>query len=353
MTKKYYDIREDFEKYPDAWAFFAWSKRGPGKTYSTLRYMIEENKQFCLLKRTIEDVKMLCANGRTKGVEFDVSPFKPLNRDFGWDIVPQEIVKGIAGFYHSNEEGKPYGAPVGYCAALSASKDIKGFDMSEVDYLIYDEFIPKKHERINRKEGQQLLEIYMTLRRDRLLRGREDLKLLCLANATSVHNPTFEIFDIIDDAVIMDVCGIEYTYIEDRGLLLHCIPAFYVSEEKKSGIEKAMAGTSWYEMAFGGHFAYDDFTSVKRQKLKGYRPICSYYYNKREVYIYEKEGYYYATESKAKVATRYNLERENEQKRFYYEVVMNLRDAVIADRFTFQKYTQYELVMDYKKIFQI
>ena len=82
MEKKYYDIRDDFNAYPDAWLYLCWSKRGPGKTYSTLRYMIEEGKIFLFIKRTIDDVEMLCTDGSKKGVIFDVSPFKPLNRDF-------------------------------------------------------------------------------------------------------------------------------------------------------------------------------------------------------------------------------------------------------------------------------
>lgn len=351
--KQYYDIRDDFAACPSAWCYLIWSKRGPGKTYSTLRYEIEEKQKFLFMKRTIEDIKMLCAEGTRKGVSFDVSPFVPLNRDFGWDIKPVQIVKGIAGFYHCNEEGKPSGAPVGYAAALSAAKDIKGFDMSEVEDMIFDEFIPKKGERINRSEGEQLLDIYMTIRRDRVIRGRKDLRLICLANATSVNNPTFTVLDVVDTAVDMDVTGTETVYQEERGIFLHCINNQYAAEAEKSGIELAMAGTEWAEMAFGGHFGFDDFTAVRKKNLKGYRPLCSYEYKKKTVYIYEKDGYYYATRSRAKVQNHYNLARENEQKKFYYDFVLDLRDEVIEDRFIFENYTMYDLIVNYKKIFTL
>lgn len=357
MTKKhsvkYYDIRDDLRAYPDAWCYLIWSKRGPGKTYSTLRYMIEEVKKFMFLKRTIEDVKMLCATGKGKGIQFDVSPFVPLNRDFGWDIKPVQIVKGIAGFYHCNEEGTPCGPPIGYCAALSAAKDIKGFDMSEVEFFIFDEFIQKKHERLNRGEGEQLLDLYMTLRRDRVIRGRDDLKLICLANATSVNNPTFGVLDVIDDAVHMDVTDTEYNYIEDRGILMHKIPPIVLQEEQKSGIEKAMEGTAWADMAFGGHFSFDDFTSVQHRRLKGYQPIFAYSYKKKNTYVYEKDGYYYFCRAAARVTKMYNLDRENEQKKLYYDYIIDLRDLTIEDRVTFSEFTMYDLVMNYRKIFMI
>lgn len=347
----YYDIRNDLERFPDAWCFLVWSKRGPGKTYSTLRMCIEDKKKFMFMKRTIEDVKLLCASGSRHDVNFDISPFVPLNRDFSWDIKPVKIEKGIAGFYHCNEEGKPCGDPVGYACALSAARDIKGFDLSECDYMIFDEFIPKKHERINRLEGDQLLDIYMTVSRDRLARGRDELKLICLANATSVNNPTFNILNVIDQAVLMDINDNEFH--EERGILMHKIPAVEMPDAEKSGIEKAMAGTVWADMAFGGHFSYDDFSSVSHRRLKGYHPICAYIYKKETTYIYEKDGNYYACDSKASNVDIYDLSRENQQKKFFYDFIVRLRDECIDDKFYFQKYTQYDLIVNYKKIFEI
>lgn len=350
---KYYDIRDDLSAYPEAWLYLCWSKRGPGKTYSTLRYMIEEEKKFLFLKRTIDDVQMLCSDGSRKGVEFDVSPFKPLNRDFGWRIKPVLIRKSVAGFYKCDLEGKPYGEPIGYCGALSGAKDIKGFDMSEVDFLIFDEFIPRKGERVSRSEGDQLLSIYMTVRRDRLLRGREELKMLCLANAEQVNNPTFMLFDVVDDAVNMDITGTEFKYLEERKILMHFINAAYAAEEEKSAIEIAMTGTEWADMAFGGHFAYDDFTNVRRRSLKNFSPVCSYTYKKKTTYIYVKDGYYVASRSAGNTPYHYDLSRENQQKKFFYDFVRELRNETIEDRFTFEKFTDYDLIVNYKKVFNL
>ena len=351
-AKKYYDIRSDLEAYPDDAIFLCWSKRGPGKTYSTLRYMVEEEKKFVFLKRTIDDVQMLCSDGSRKGVEFDVSPFKPLNRDFGWNIKPVLIRKSIGGFYKCDQEGKAYGAPLGYVGALSGAKDFKGFDMSEVDYVIFDEFIPRKGERVSRAEGEQFLNIYMTLRRDRMLRDRDDLKIICLANAEQVNNPIFNLFDVVDEAVQMDVLGKEYNELKDKKILMHFINPQYAAEESKSAIELAMAGTEWADMAFGGHFAYDDFTNVHKKNLKNYSPVCSYEYKKKFTYIYVKDGYYYASRSACKAPYHYDLKRENQQKKFFYDFVRDFRDEIIEDRFTFEKFTDYSLLIDYKKIFQ-
>ena len=349
----YYDIRHDFELFPYAWCYLIWSKRGPGKTYSTLRYCIEEKIKFVFIKRTIRDVDLICMDGAKKGVEFSTNPFKPLNRDFGWNIGPVKISEGFAGFYERYDDGKAHGEPLGYCFALSASKDIKGFDISECDIIIFDEFIPKKHERKMRAEGEQLLDIYMTVRRDRIERGRPELKLVCLANATSANNPTFEMLDVTDIAVEMDIHNREYTWDEDRQILMHQIPSSIAEEEKKSGIEKAMEGTPWAEMAFGGHFAFDDFTNVKHNRLKGFRPVCAYEYKKKTTYVYEKDGYYYLTRAKANTAYLYNLSRENEQHKFWSDYGYDLRCELIENRCTFEKFSDYDLIMNYKKIFDL
>ena len=54
-NKKYYHFNDDLEKYKDAWCFVVWSRRGPGKTYSALRYSYENNIPICYMKRTKDD----------------------------------------------------------------------------------------------------------------------------------------------------------------------------------------------------------------------------------------------------------------------------------------------------------
>lgn len=348
---KYYDIRDDLKDYPDAWCYLVWSKRGPGKTYSTLRMCIEDNVQFAFMKRTMEDIDLLCS--KKNDVQFDVSPFKPLNRDFGWNIHPVKIKKGIAGFYKCDANDEPVGAPVGYALALSAAEDVKGFDLSEVDFMIFDEFIPKPYQIVKRTEGDALLDIYMTLTRDRIERGRKELKLICLANATNINNPTFDILDVIDTAADMDLYDKEYVYQIERKILLHFIHMKQVEEREKTGIELAMEGTVWAEMSFGGHFAYNDFSAVKHQRLKNYAPYVSYIYKRKQVFIYRKDGYYYACYSKNNKCPVFNLARENEQKRFFNEYIYELREACIEDKMLFTHYTMYDVIVNYKKIFKI
>ena len=358
---KYYDIRNDMEAYPDAWCFLIWSKRGPGKTYSTLRMCIEDNKKFVFMKRTIEDVNLMCSRMEDSEDpdDNDLSPFSPLNRDFNWNIYPFIIsAKGLAAFYHGEvgEDGKlhPVGNLLGWIVACSAVTKFKGFSMDAADYLIFDEFIPKPWERINKKEGDSVLDMYETISRDRIKRGKKELKLICLANATSLNNPMFNTLDVVDIAAEMDITDREYTYTED-GTLLHFIQGdFDINEETvKTGIQKRMEGTPWGVMAYGGHFGYNDFSSIGRTSLKGYKPVCSCSYKKDNFYIYRKDGQYYMCKSRHNSDKIYNLNRENDQKLFFQEEVIELREACIEGKMIFETFTMYDLIVNYKKYFTL
>ena len=38
LEDEYYHLLHDFLRFPKAWCYVVWSKRGPGKTYSALSY---------------------------------------------------------------------------------------------------------------------------------------------------------------------------------------------------------------------------------------------------------------------------------------------------------------------------
>lgn len=361
MNKSYYyDIEEDIKAYPEAWCILAIGGRNTGKTYSTLKSCVLNNRKFTFLKRTIEDVDLLCAGSGRVGSKdndygVDLSPFKSINRDLLCDIRAYTIKKGLGGFWkHLN--GEIDGTPIGYLLSLSAVSKYKGFDLSDCDWLIFDEFIPQPWDRIQtRREGEQLMDLYKTISRDREHRGLEPLKLLCLANATNISNQVMNILEVTDIVAQMQLEGKEYLYLEHRGILIHMIkdnPDF-MNKEKSSKIYSAMGQTSWGRMAFDNEFAYNDFTCIGRQSIKGYKPICCISYKNDSYYIYMKEGQYYMSKSRHDSERIYNLNRENDQKLFYTDYAIDLRLECIEGRMTFETYTMYDLIVNYKKHFSL
>lgn len=371
MSKKgyYYDYRDDQAKY-DAWCYIIFGGRATGKTYSVLRYHIEEKSKFVFIKRTKDDVRILCAgatlhNPRMGEFNVDMSPFKSLNRDFGWRIRGFQIDKGLGAFFNCNEEDEPVGDPVGYVFALAAISQFRGFDLSECDSLIFDEFVPKEYERRRRGEGKEILDLYKTISRDREHRGFKPLKLIALANPDDINSPLVNILEVMEDLTQMELYyqGLETkedvpNLIEDRGIFLHKIlnNEEYMERERNTALMKAMRGTTFAAMSLDNEFAYNDFSNIGKVNMKGYKPLCKIIHNKKDYYIYKNymTGKVYITRSgKVNVKTTYNLERDADRRRFYTNIVIDLKELLTYDMTTFDSYTMYDIILNFKDYYKI
>lgn len=351
-NEKYYFFADDLRKYPDAWCYVVWSRRGSGKTYSALRFAYENKIPIVYMKRTIDDVETICAND--KGI--DLSPYVPINRDAGYTIKPRLIRKGIGGFYSQmDSDGNAIGDPFSYIIALNAMKTVKGMDMSFADWMLLDEFIPQVGETIRHAEGQMLLDMYMTISRDREKRGRDSLKLVLFANAENISTPITSEMEIIDDMVDLVASGQSHKYLEDRGILIHYITdeEIPITEEERGGIYKAMKGTAWGEKAFGGLFSANDFSNVGHKRLKGFQPIARFRYKRKNYCIWRKEEYVFVCKAQGNAYLSYDLDKENDQKLFYVEIVRDLREDTANGYVTYDSYSLYDLIMNFRKIYKI
>ena len=107
------------------------------------------------------------------------SPFKRINTFFGWDIQPKKG-NGLAVF----QDGEHI---VGYAGALSTFRNVRGFDGSDVDVVIWDEFIPEEEERVMFDDWSAFLNVLETVGRNRELEGRPALRVLLCANANKIY----------------------------------------------------------------------------------------------------------------------------------------------------------------------
>lgn len=351
----YYHIGKDIEVYPDAVIYIVWSRRGPGKTYSALRYPYHKFKTL-YLKRTNKDVKTICEYAGD--LDFDPSPWAPLNRDFGINVKPRLLKDGFGAFYDSDNEGNPSGPVVNYVASLNAIKQVKGMDLSEAEWIIFDEFIPQAGEVVKKAEGEMLLDLYETVNRDRRKRGRPGLKLILFANAEEISTHITNALEVVDTMAEMQARNINILYDEERGILFHHITS---EELPQSDIElhdmyRVMKGTAWAEKSFGGQFSQNDFSAVRPQSLKHMR--CLYHLkfrrnNNAYIYLSNKTGCFYMCSRPGQFIQSYDLDRENQQKKFYFDHVLQLRDACINDRFQFEKYSYYDLIINFTKFYDL
>lgn len=304
----YYDIHDDIKKYPDALFIIVYGGRGTGKTYSGLNAVIEDKTKFTFIKRTLEDIKVLTAGNRigTKHEEgdaiVDMSPFKPLNRDKGWNIRAYSTFPGMGGFFKCDKANNPVGDPAGYITALSGVNKVRGYDLSDTEVIIFDEFCPPAGTRVSKNEGEEILDMYRTISRDRLHRGLSEPRLWAFANADDIVCPLIEAGNLINVVAEMTMNNQEYCYIPEKRTLLHKLkssPEFMAVEEKSAIYQFAGLDSTWTKKSLGNDFSHNDFSMIGKTQMKNM--ICEarvFYKNKYHFVYYSQEtGQRYVTYS--------------------------------------------------------
>lgn len=353
----YYHVYKDVLDYPECVFYIAWSFRGPGKTYGFLDWCREEHIKFIYMKRTKDDIDLIAAASEGKAVEVDASPFVPINRDNGCNIKPCLIKSGFGAFYDFDNDADKK-APIGLLVALSTVKSVKGVDFSDCDFVCLDEFIPQPHEQVRKKEAKAFLSFLLTVGRDRIARGKPPLKVFLFANTDQIACPITQEMEIIDHMAEMNHNRESIRYLEDRGILLHHIlpeEAPKVSEgHRNDGIFKAMKGTEWAKISYEGLFANNDFSNVKTLNIKNMAPYIHIKYKDNDYYIYTNEnGRYYMCYNKAKCPIHYDLNKENDQRLFWSNDCQELRVICAEGNMSFQKYSMYDLIINYKQYFKV
>lgn len=241
--------------------------RGTGKTYTTLKVAKEDGKKFMLMRRTQSQADLISKP------EFSV--FKPLNEDLGWNVMVHRISKYNSAFYIPDLDDEKIAHEIGYTCALSTLSNMRGFDASDIQLLIYDEFIPEKHERLLKNEADAIFNAYETMNRNREIKGVAPIQMVCLANANDITNPVFESLKLIRIADKMQKGNSDRWTDEKRGIQLIML--------HRSPISKQKANTALYHLTEGSDFAVmalDNDFNVNRQHvnprpLTEYTPVCS------------------------------------------------------------------------------
>lgn len=338
---KYYKIADDIERYPSAWCYLVVGGRSTGKTYNSLLDCLNNKRGFLFVKRTIKDVENLCKKEK-------LNPFRKINYKENRDI---KLVPECDGFGYFIDESE---SVIGYVGALTGIGRFTGFDLYDVDWIIFDEYIPRKWDRFMYAEGDMLLDLYFTVSRDRELQGLPPLKLICLANSTTLSNPVNDALNVTDVMAEMLAANECLRYIEDREIVIRVLKDSEISAElKKTSFYKGVAGTKYGAMAFDNDFSYDDFSQVSKSSLKGYRCKCSIMYHNEIFYIYKKGSYYYVTRSHGHANKHYDLDTSIDQASFYYDIGVDLRASLLERKAVFESFSIYDMILNYKKHFKI
>lgn len=318
--------------------------RGTGKTYSALTNVLQSGNKFIYMRRTQDELDMIVDGAGGEGA----NPFKPINTDLNVNIGFKPITKKLAGVYRRvlEETKLSYtGAPIGYGVALSTISGIRGMDFSDVQYVIYDEFIPELHVRKMKGEGSGFFNAVETINRNRELKGIDPPLYFLLANSNNIYNPLFIELGIVNEVEKLIRSGKKDKYLKDRGLAIHLLEATdeFKNKKSKTAIYKLTKGTKFNEMALDNTFSYNDFSLVVYHNVTGYRPICSF----GKAYIYKKKGTkeIYVSYAPAKCES-YNSDREQDIRRFNQHVGFYLVDYYTKGKIFFESYDLKELILN-------
>ena len=193
---------------------------------------------------------------------------------------------------------------LGYTCALSTIANMRGFDASDVELLLYDEFIPERHERQLKNEGSAFLNAYETINRNRELQGHDPLQVLCLANAFNMANAIFLELGLVGITERMIQKDNNFYLNKDKGILIVLLNESKISEQKRETALYKIAGGSYTEMALSNDFAYNDADGIITQNLKEYSLLCSV--GEISIYKHKSDRQYYISEHKTGTADEFN-----------------------------------------------
>lgn len=301
---------------------FVIGARAVGKTYGALDDSVETGTTFLLMRRTQSQADII------SNPDFNV--FKPLNDDKGYNIIPHKVSK-YNSVFSMDKDGEE--KIVGYSAALSTIANMRGFDASGIKRIIYDEFIPEKHERLLRNEAEALCNAYETINRNRELKGLPPVQLVCLANANDITNPVFEYLGLIRIADKMNKTNQDVWIDKERGMMIVMMHRSPISKAKaNTALYKLTKGTDFQNMAIDNDFNVSRI-NIKPRPLQEFNPVCCV--GELCVYRHKSETRLYCTTHRSGVF-KDNYLPDNIQIKHYQTSYYNHYDLYIEGKIDFE-----------------
>lgn len=219
----------------NAFLNFITGNRGGGKTYGSKKWLIEHfiktgNKFLWCRRYKTEFADNQTFFGKVS-IEFPSRKF---------------AVKGNRYFID--------GAEAGRSVVLSTSRMKKGAEYPGFDSIFFDEFLIDKGV-YHYLPGE--VEVFLDLI-DTVFRGREDVRVFCLANTITSVNPYFNYFHIVPPEGAGIICR--------NDVLCEVVAdADYIAQKEQSRFGKLISGTEYGQYNIQAGFRQDDETFIEKR----------------------------------------------------------------------------------------
>ena len=297
--------------------------RGIGKTYSAIdRAVTEYNKKFLYIRNTREQLQESCG--------LFGNPFKKWATDHNLDIIMEIERRHAVVNSYFEDDGKTFKDPIGWGCNLSTFENLRGVDLSNCEFGVFDEFIENR--TLTFDQYTSFLHMYETVNRNRELEGKEPFKVVLLSNAQRLGNPILRGFNLIPIIENMQKTG-QRSYAD--GPIRIELPFSSVSEEKRNtALYKATEGSDFSSEALDNNFINDSFTGVQKVNLKEFTPVVCI----DNIYIYKhkSEILYYACSVPANVKKFRSIDNFIV---FYRIYGLQFKLAIGSDKFLYSDYS--------------
>ena len=261
--------------------------RGTGKTYGTLRYFVIMEEKIMLLRRTQKECNLQSHT--------DSTTYKEVMTDLGHEY-KCSMSDGVGRVLDQTA-----GNTAAVCTALSTFASVRGMGYSDINHIVYDEFIAEPHVKKIKAEGLALANLYESVDRNRQLSGKDPVQLICLANSVNMNNDVFMYFDLITHAEQMIADMHEIKAIGNKLLI---IPQNSPISRKKADTALYRAVNSEFsDMAISNKFILNDFSYVQKRNLQEYQ--CQFKVGDLYVFKHKNKHEFYITYQKGKTKKIY------------------------------------------------
>lgn len=278
MKKKelYFDVKS-LLKYKEPFNIVI-GGRGTGKTYSSLKYVIEHYKEtgrrFIFMRRTQTEIEFMA---KTESA----NPMKSVNSE----VLLKRVESRFYVFILEDEI-------IGYAFALSTVSSIRGIDMSDVDVWIFDEFIPEFHVHKIAHEGMAFLNAYETFNRNREFEGKEPMTVFLLANSNNFNSDILVETNLQKKLEEMLRKKKAFSHIEQKRCTVSMLENREFQDKKRNTALYQFAKESEFVgMAIDNRFIENDFSNIKSMSLSGMKIFVSI----GDINIFYGNNMYYAT----------------------------------------------------------
>lgn len=303
--------------------------RGVGKTYGLIKYCIEHERPFIYVRRLRSQLDQ-CSDP-------DGNPFNKINKDMDLNIVPKATKGGVI----FADAEKVYAVGV----ALSTVANVRGFDYSNYDLILFDEAIASDGERPIQREFNAFLNFYETVNRNRELFGQDPTQAVLLGNANRLTNPYFSGWHFMKTALNM-LRGHQMLWKSQDGtrlMIMLCDSS--ISERKRNTVLYRNASEGFMSMALDNVFR-TDATNIKSMSIREFNHLVTV--GEIGIYIHKTERLYYVSfmTHKVNVYDSYGIGLKMFQNDYYY-----LRSFYLIKKIVY--FENYEAELIFREFFDL